>query len=111
MKQFILITSLITGSLLGYSQEKPSDALKNDAKTQMVLRSNTRDQVYVLKDNSHNKQIQNRKQLVVNRQRMLNKKRMQHLQQQKHMQQQQRIIQQRSMQQKAVRQQGKRGQH
>jgi hypothetical protein len=105
MKHLIIFIFLIAGFYSSYAQDKPKSpapALK-DAKAQIVLRGTTRDQVSIVKDNLHQKQVLKRKQAAVKRQQMMVKKRMQRIQKQRVVQQ--RNIQKRRMKQQAVRQQ------
>ena len=107
MKRILYVLTIFIVGLAGsYGQEKPEAATPKiqDAKSQMVLRGTTRDQVYMVKDNLHRKKIQKRKQVAINRQQMLMKKRQMQIQTNK-VRMQQRNLRQRRVKQQVVRRQ------
>ena len=103
MKRILLLLTFIIGVICGYSQDKPKKENLQDAKSQMVLRGTSRDQMYMVKDNFHNKQTIKRRQVTINRQQMMIKKRM-------HQMHHQKLNRQRNIQMRKIRQQATRRQ-
>ena len=82
-------------------QEKPAEKNFDKAKSQMVLRSNTRDKALMMKDNQHLQMVKKRKQVAINKQKRLMQQKLQRSQRQRI--QRQRTLQQRKLRQSAIR--------
>ena len=110
MKRSVVFYIALVASLSLFAQEPaipkpnpqpPKDLNLDAVKAQMMLRSNTRDKMVIVRDNMHRKQIARKRQVIVQRhQKMMLQKR-----QQVHRKkiQQQRVAQQRKLRQQAMR--------
>jgi hypothetical protein len=102
MRYLYIITFLLATLFPVVAQEKQDlPPQLGEAKSKMVLRGTTRDQMMVTKDNMHRKQVQQRRQVAVNRQRAIMKKKIQQHQRRRIMQKQQ--MQKRRLKQQAIR--------
>ncbi len=101
MDRLIIIILLVAAPCVSFSQQAAKKPNIEEVKAQMVLRANTRDQVRIVKDNLHQKQmLQRRKAVIMRQQKMMQQRRIQINRRQ---QKKQRLIQQRKLRQKAMR--------
>lgn len=101
MFRLLVFITLIFNSLSVFSQEKPAKPNMEALKSEMVLRSNTRDKVYSIKSHQKLPAVKKRKQATIQRQQRIMQQRMQRIQRTKI--QRHRMIQQRKLRQQAMR--------
>jgi hypothetical protein len=96
---FFIVVSLY--ALAGNAQEQKTKPDINGIKSEMILRSNTRDKVTITKNNIRRQQTYRRKQMLINKQRRIQQQRMNQIK--RHRIMRQRMIQQRKIRQQAIR--------
>lgn len=101
MKYIVLFFAISFLTLALNAQEQKTKPDIKDIRAEMVLRSNTRDQVTITKNNLRRQQMLRRKQMLINKQRLMQQKRLNQIQRRRIMRQ--RIIQQRAVRQQAIR--------
>ena len=105
IKKVVLLIIFLSAGVAAFTQEAKSNANRKDPTDKMVLRSNTRDRVIVMRGNMHQRmQLFRRQENIKQNQMQLNRRMMMHRQNRMIQQNRQRDIQRQSIQRQMMQQ-------